>query len=548
MGDATAAALPATAGRAYGDAAAAPVMPIHQLRPLPQSWRKAALRTPRDGAAPAPALGEPPAAHSAQAAADASPHASRPSAPAGTGATWIDPFTPTAEAAGSSPYARTAQGSGAGSPAVPVDLQQRREPAADSLPGSPSFAIKPFVPHGGAPAAAAPAAPAAASSVALAGGVGAPPLPAFTAASTIHGNRTLAYSLSLIIEALSFNQMTLDSGFDAFDADGDGRISLRDFRASVDDLQLELDAQTVELMHRCLDADADAFIGRQEWITGLNAVQAGGFTARAPIPAQSLADDTAVRVPLGLDPSAQAHIAFETVRGRLEAALQQKAVSDSRIQTLGKLESQVGSAELAASHIKAEISAAIGELNSAIEFDLGRIADGERERQLAWDKKELEWEKERERVRKECDAERVQRLSLTEQMAALSEELAAANAAVKAAEEVKLGALARTKEVKQEAEAAAAGMRQELERGQLDQEAWREEFRRRMEEEQEKLKEEVKAEGERARTLVANAEDQRRTAERQFAVTKELLTHELEKARADTSSKGKQVLLVAMCM
>ena len=97
-----------------------------------------------------------------------------------------------------------------------------------------------------------------------------------------------------------------------------------------------------QLMHRCLDADADGFIGRQEWITGLNAVQAGGFAARAPPPPQGQADmDHAVRVPLGLDPSAQAHIAFETVRERLEAALQQKAVAESRVHTLGTLRRRI---------------------------------------------------------------------------------------------------------------------------------------------------------------------------------------------------------------
>ena len=92
-------------------------------------------------------------------------------------------------------------------------------------------------------------------------------------------------------------------------------------------------------MHRCLDADADGFIGRQEWITGLNAVQAGGF---GPALQQGQADkDHAVRVPLGLDPSAQAHIAFETVRERLEAALQQKAVAESRVHTLGTLRRRI---------------------------------------------------------------------------------------------------------------------------------------------------------------------------------------------------------------
>ena len=50
--------------------------------------------------------------------------------------------------------------------------------------------------------------------------------------------RALSYALNLIIDALSYNKMTLDSGFTAFDVDGDGLISTSDFLSSVDDLQL----------------------------------------------------------------------------------------------------------------------------------------------------------------------------------------------------------------------------------------------------------------------------------------------------------------------
>jgi hypothetical protein len=63
-----------------------------------------------------------------------------------------------------------------------------------------------------------------------------------------------------------------------------------------------------------------------------------------------------VRVPVGLDPSAQAHMAFETVRERLMAALQAKADSDSRAKFASKLEGQVSSAEHAATQIKGEIA------------------------------------------------------------------------------------------------------------------------------------------------------------------------------------------------
>jgi chromosome segregation ATPase len=102
-------------------------------------------------------------------------------------------------------------------------------------------------------------------------------------------------------------------------------------------------------------------------------------------------------------------MAFETVRGRLEAALQEKVLTDGRMKSLGKLESKVITAEYAAAQIKMEIASAIHELNTAIEFDLGRIADRERERQILWDK-------EIERMKAERDRELIERLALKEQL------------------------------------------------------------------------------------------------------------------------------------
>lgn len=166
----------------------------------------------------------------------------------------------------------------------------------------------------------------------------------------------------------------------------------------------------------------------QEWITGLNAVQAGhdGQPRNTPPATERLAEvsqkdwagpQSALQVPLGLNPSAQAHMAFETVRGRLEAALQEKEITDGRMKSLGKLESKVISAEYAAAQIKVEIASAIHDLNTAIEFDLGRIADRERERQI-------QWEKESERIKAERDRELLERLSLKEQVDVSRQEIA----------------------------------------------------------------------------------------------------------------------------
>lgn len=370
--------------RHYGDNSPVRVTPrtkeaIRQLRPLPESWRKKkATAVPQALAAPMMAL-----------SCDGSGRA--------VGLTTVvsdvqQPIASALPATGNALYKAhiSSPTSLHGHPSSPLSLS--------SLP-DPGYAIKPFTPRASTSTSAVSSAggsrdsrDAATASSSENRGARRPAL----TATTIQGNRTLAYSLNLIIEALAYNQMSLDSGFSAFDADADGRISLRDFHTSVDDLQLELDVQAIELMHCCLDADCDGFIGKQEWITGLNAVQSAAMLTRAPprsehevaaaAAADWASDGNAVRVPLGLDPSMQAHMAFETVRGRLETALKEKALSDTRIKHVGRLQTQVSSAEHAAAHIQQEIASAVRELNTAIEFDLGRMADREREHRIQWDK------------------------------------------------------------------------------------------------------------------------------------------------------------------
>ena len=269
--------MPPTARR-YGNSAAAnppanPVQSISHLKPLPQSWRKkergsaaaapttaaktehgldsvgrgspmtqireyqqSAVRTvvpvqlPISGA-PVEAL-TPAPAHDAMSANDQSQALVAPSPHAAVSASEL--------------------GASIGGTAVPT---QSGSGLILSSPKS-SHLIKPYMPATNTqPAARSPA-----------GVMFSDDLRAVSISSSsqpVHGYRTLTTSLSLIIEALSFNQMSLGGGFDAFDVDGDGRISKQDFQRSVEDLQLELDGHTIHLMHRCLDADDDGYIGKQ---------------------------------------------------------------------------------------------------------------------------------------------------------------------------------------------------------------------------------------------------------------------------------------------
>ena len=291
-----------------------------QLRPLPQSWRKSALKS------------------------DISERSA--SASSSTYQQFIAPST-----------------------AAKVSSTTRPAQRLSQVSENDAYSIRTFTPRE-AEFMTTPKDTAAFASVRFAGDVGDVRQPAATA-KTLDSHRTLHYSLKLLIDALSFNHLTIKDGFNAFDVDEDGLISLRDLHSSVDDLQLELDVETIQLMHRFLDVDADGFISKKEWIAGLDSVQSGkaasSSAAKPPanpshtaflIPTDVLATDPLpeVRVPVGLDPSAQAHMAFETVRERLMAALQAKADSDSRAKFASKLEGQVSSAEHAATQIKGEIA------------------------------------------------------------------------------------------------------------------------------------------------------------------------------------------------
>jgi hypothetical protein len=257
---------------------------ISHLRPLPQSWRKKA----RESAAAAP----PKAAHAVQDASTAGLEVLTPGSRDGQKAAVqpaADASSPTGKEMRSHELSklaaeRFAPAAGAAAvsaghvhhtaavtrldahvPAGGVERITLRTPPLSpepapiiSSPKSPHM-IKPYTPRGTTLATIVEPNSRSTAAFNFVDDVPVVPIPLVSAGQ----DRTFASSLHLIIEALSFNQMTLGGGFDAFDIDGDGRISRQDFQRSVDDLQLELDEHTIQLMHRCLDADADGFIGRQ---------------------------------------------------------------------------------------------------------------------------------------------------------------------------------------------------------------------------------------------------------------------------------------------
>ncbi len=261
---------------------------ISHLRPLPQSWRKkaresAAAETPKAahaGHSPSTAGLEAPTPGSRDGQKAAVQPAAEASSPTGeeirsqelSKLAAADPFAPASGAVpvstGCVQHAAAAMRLDAHDPAGGVQPTTFGASPVSAVPApitsSPRspHAIKPYSARGTTLATIVEPI-ACSAAVNFLDDMPVVPIPLVSAGQATYGQRTFANSLSLIIEALSFNQMTLGGGFDAFDIDGDGRISRQDFQRSVDDLQLELDEHTIQLMHRCLDADDDGFIGRQ---------------------------------------------------------------------------------------------------------------------------------------------------------------------------------------------------------------------------------------------------------------------------------------------
>eukprot|EP00961_Rhodomonas_salina_P133986 1802721-Rhodomonas_salina.3 len=71
--------------------------------------------------------------------------------------------------------------------------------------------------------------------------------------------------------ALVYNQLSVQQGFSAFDADRDGRISAEDMRKSLAELEMGLTEAEMQVLHAELDRDKDGFLSVSEWEEGLRA-------------------------------------------------------------------------------------------------------------------------------------------------------------------------------------------------------------------------------------------------------------------------------------
>jgi len=79
------------------------------------------------------------------------------------------------------------------------------------------------------------------------------------------GDSSVARSLNTILAVLKFNDLGISIGYDAFDFDGDGRISLRDLRKKCLELALEMSAEDVVELFQTLADGRTGHITREVW-------------------------------------------------------------------------------------------------------------------------------------------------------------------------------------------------------------------------------------------------------------------------------------------
>ena len=74
--------------------------------------------------------------------------------------------------------------------------------------------------------------------------------------------------------ALVFNNLSHKDGYDSFDADGDGRLSLQDLLDAVAQLALEITEEDSTNLFAYLDTDGAGFIKREAWLQALEGANA----------------------------------------------------------------------------------------------------------------------------------------------------------------------------------------------------------------------------------------------------------------------------------
>ena len=95
-------------------------------------------------------------------------------------------------------------------------------------------------------------------------------------------------SLSTILAVLKFNDLDIATGYDVFDYDQDGRISLRDLRRKCQELSLEMSAEAVVALFQALVDARTGHVSRDVWAESLANGDADSVLAKRGVAPQHI--------------------------------------------------------------------------------------------------------------------------------------------------------------------------------------------------------------------------------------------------------------------
>ncbi len=173
----------------------------------------------------------------------------------------------------------------------------------------------------------------------------------------------LQENLDLLAAALSYNGLTVASGYSAFDQDRDGRVSERDLRKSLSDLELVMQHEELRMLFDFMDADRDGYISEVEWSTALR--DADPFSVLASQGVRTLE----IKVPPDADAHLQAVEAFESIKQELAKSLaaqaRMKTSLDQAQRGRAELEADLRRIRQTRSELEAELRAVRSEMMNA---------------------------------------------------------------------------------------------------------------------------------------------------------------------------------------
>mmetsp|Transcript_38538 Transcript_38538/g.77242 ORF Transcript_38538/g.77242 Transcript_38538/m.77242 type:complete len:144 (+) Transcript_38538:563-994(+) len=106
-------------------------------------------------------------------------------------------------------------------------------------------------------------------------------------------------SINIVAASLEFNRLSATDGYDAFDADEDGLVSLSDLQTAVETLELNLKQSEVETLFKHLEAAEGGHVSKDKWQEAMGSaktteiLQSRGVAAGDGVESAPATEDTA---------------------------------------------------------------------------------------------------------------------------------------------------------------------------------------------------------------------------------------------------------------